>query len=64
MKAAIWRNGDLQEPFEDLPEDATVVATEDGYVYVDDTSNDPIERFDPADFEAHWVSGAREVREL
>ena len=55
MKIVIWKNKDLDEPFEDIPGDTNIIATEDGYVYLENTATDPIEQISREDYQEYWV---------
>ena len=50
MKKVIWRNADLDEPYEGIPGDGEIVVTQDGWIYCGNTANDPIDRGDWLDF--------------
>jgi len=43
MKKVIWKNKDLDEPYEGIGAEEDIVITDDGYVYCQDTANDPID---------------------
>jgi len=50
MKIVEWRNDELDEPYEGIPDDAVILVTDDGYVYYENTANDPIDRGDWQDY--------------
>ena len=61
MKIVLWKNEELLEPYEGLPSDATIIATDDGYVYHENTANDPIDR--AVDWN-DWVDAEHQPEEL
>ena len=63
MKKAIWKNEELLEPYEKIGPDSIIVATDDGYVYWENTKNDPIDRF-PKEHWEYWVDDAHQPEEL
>ena len=43
MKYRVMKNKDVSEPYEGIDMEAEILCCEDGYIYLEDCSNDPID---------------------